>query len=73
MTNSLNFPLNPTDNSTHTQFGITYTYDAANDVWTTSTPATINDMTDVDINTVPPTDNQILSWDASANKFIPSA
>ncbi len=72
MSNSLNLPKNVPHNTSHTQFGVTYTYDLVNDVWTANAPPLIDDMIDVDTTTVPPTANQILSWDASSNNFIPS-
>jgi hypothetical protein len=72
MTNSLNLPKNVPNGTTFSQFGVTYTYNSANDVWAANIPPTIDDMVDVDITTIAPTANQILSWDVSTNNFIPS-
>jgi microcystin-dependent protein len=72
MTNSLNLPTNPSHNTTFSQFGVTYTYDSVNDVWTANASPTIDDMVDVDTTTIAPTANQVLSWDVSTNNFIPT-
>jgi microcystin-dependent protein len=72
MTNSLNLPTNVPNNTTFSQFGVTYTYNLANDVWLANRPPTIDDMVDVDTTTIAPTANQVLSWDVSTNNFIPT-
>jgi microcystin-dependent protein len=72
MTNSLNLPTNVPNNTTFSQFGVTYTYNLANDVWTANRPPTIDDMVDVDTTTIAPTANQVLSWDVNTNNFIPT-
>ena len=72
MTNSLNLPTNPSHNTTFSQFGVTYTYDSVNDVWTANASPIIDDMIDVDTTTIAPTANQVLSWDVSTNNFIPT-
>ena len=72
MTNSLNLPTNPSHNDTYSTFGVTYTYDSVNDVWTANASPIIDDMIDVDTTTIAPTANQVLSWDVSTNNFIPT-
>lgn len=56
----------------------TFTYDAPNDRWTmnkslfaTIEGMSINDLTDVDTNTTPPTNGQTIVWNSTAGKFEP--
>ena len=56
----------------------TFTYDSANDRWSmnkslfaTIEGMSINDLTDVDTNTTPPTNGQTIVWNTSTAKFEP--
>tara|TARA_B100001287_G_C22683322_1_gene531795 strand:+ start:3795 stop:4484 length:690 start_codon:yes stop_codon:yes gene_type:complete len=56
----------------------TFTYDASNDRWTmnkslfaTIEGMSINDLTDVDTNTTPPTNGQTIVWNTTTAKFEP--
>tara|TARA_B100000965_G_scaffold14609_3_gene10988 strand:- start:17744 stop:18397 length:654 start_codon:yes stop_codon:yes gene_type:complete len=56
----------------------TFTYDATNDRWTmnkslfaTIEGMSINDLTDVDTNTTPPTNGQTIVWNSTSGKFEP--
>tara|TARA_B100002019_G_scaffold163776_1_gene141311 strand:+ start:635 stop:1324 length:690 start_codon:yes stop_codon:yes gene_type:complete len=56
----------------------TFTYDSANDRWTMNKPLfatiegmSINDLTDVDTNTTPPTNGQTIVWNTTTGKFEP--
>tara|TARA_B100001057_G_scaffold500238_1_gene614224 strand:- start:4972 stop:5637 length:666 start_codon:yes stop_codon:yes gene_type:complete len=56
----------------------TFTYDAPNDRWTmnkslfaTIEGMSINDLTDVDTNTTPPTNGQTIVWNSTSGKFEP--
>ena len=56
----------------------TFTYDSANDEWQMNKPLrativdmSINDLTDVDTNTTPPTNGQTIVWNTTTAKFEP--
>ena len=56
----------------------TFTYDSASDEWQMNKPLnatirnmSINDLTDVDTNTTPPTNGQTIVWNTSTAKFEP--
>ena len=56
----------------------TFTYDSANDRWSmnkslfaTIEGMSINDLTDVDTNTTPPTNGQTIVWNSTTAKFEP--
>jgi len=71
----INFPNSPSNGTTHTVSGTTWTYNSAKTAWDiTSTAATsigIDDLTDVDITTAAPTDGQVLVWNSSNTEFEP--
>jgi hypothetical protein len=71
----INFPNSPSNGTTHTVSGTTWTYNSTKTAWDiTSTSATtigIDDLTDVDITTAAPTDGQVLVWNTSNTEFEP--
>ncbi|HAI57744.1 MAG TPA: hypothetical protein DCM04_07360 [Saprospirales bacterium] len=71
----INFPNNPSNGTTHTVSGTTWTYNSAKTAWDITSTATtsigIDDLTDVDITTAAPTDGQVLVWNTSNTEFEP--
>lgn len=71
----INFPNNPSNGTTHTVSGTTWTYNSAKTAWditsSTATSIGIDDLTDVDITTAAPTDGQVLVWNTSNTEFEP--
>lgn len=65
----INFPNSPSDGTTHTVSGTTWTYNSTKTAWDITSTSTasigIDDLTDVDITTSAPTDGQVLVWNAS--------
>lgn len=72
---AINFPDSPSNGTTHTVGGTTWTYNSTLGVWeitsSASTATSIDDLTDVDITTVAPTANQTLLWNSATSNFIP--
>lgn len=72
---AINFPDSPSNGTTHTVGGTTWTYNSTLGVWeitsSASTATSIDDLTDVDITTVAPTANQTLLWNSANSNFIP--
>jgi hypothetical protein len=71
----INFPNSPSNGTTHTVSGTTWTYNSTKTAWditsTSSTAIGIDDLTDVDITTAAPTDGQVLVWNTSNTEFEP--
>lgn len=71
----INFPNSPSDGTTHTVSGTTWTYNSAKTAWDITSTSTasigIDDLTDVDITTSAPTDGQVLVWNSSNTEFEP--
>ena len=71
----INFPNSPSNGTTHTVSGTTWTYNSAKTAWditsTSTTAIGIDDLTDVDITTAAPTDGQVLVWNTSNTEFEP--
>ena len=72
---AINFPDSPSNGTTHTVGGTTWTYNSTLGVWeitsSASTATSIDDLADVDITTAAPTANQTLLWNAATSNFIP--